>query len=321
LNTKIININSETYSLNDAIVALKNSDIVVFPTETVYGIGANALDKNAVLKIFAVKNRPPDNPLIVHALSLDWIYEYSIVKEKSLLDELFAEFCPGPLTFILDKKSIIPYETTGGLESVAIRVPRHDVALRLIKEFGLPISAPSANISGRPSATSLDMLNELNGKVPIIVYAGESQIGIESTVIDIRKFPPKVLRPGFVTVEELKKVTGRIEIAETSHISPGNKYKHYRINIPVAVFSSIDSAINFIDSKSFSKPFFISTKKIDKFEGYVFNSYLELSKILYRMLYECEKKGYDIVFIEKPSDEGLGFSILNRIKKTSDYYI
>ena len=321
LETKIIKIDADiSSSIKEAVELIKSSEVVVFPTETVYGIGANGLDREAVLKIFKIKNRPADNPLILHVFDKDWIYEYAVVKEKSMLNDLYDRFSPGPITFILDKKNIIPYETTGGLDSVAIRIPDHQIALSLIKDSKLPIAAPSANISGRPSATNIDMLKELFNKVPLIIDGGETQFGIESTVVDIRTYPLKVLRPGSVTIEELKKVVGRVEI-NNSFISPGTKYRHYKVSTTVCMFKNLNTAFDFVKNNNFIKPFFISRQKIDKFDGYNFNSYNELSSKIYRLLYECEAKGYDLIMIEEPESEGIGFSILNRLQKASDYFI
>ena len=215
---------------------IRNGEIIIFPTETVYGIGANALDANAVGKIFAAKGRPSDNPLIVHLADRNKIQE--VAQDITEVEqELIDNFMPGPFTLILKRKPIIPDIVTAGLDTVAIRIPENIIAKGIITYSGVPIAAPSANISGKPSGTKIeDIRKELEGKVSAIVDGGETKIGIESTVVKVIDEVPVVLRPGKITPEQIDAVIGRVridknilgtlnkdEVAE----SPGMKYKHY----------------------------------------------------------------------------------------------
>lgn len=205
---------------------IKRGGLVAFPTETVYGLGANGLDENAVPKIYEAKGRPSDNPLILHISKLDEIED--IVKEipKSALI-LAEEFWPGPLTMVFKKSERVPYRTTGGLESVAIRMPSNKIARELIKAAGVPIAAPSANSSGRPSPTkAAHVIYDLDGKIDMVIDGGEVDIGIESTIVDVTGEVPVILRPGFITEKMLSEAIGRVEIDEVvKSLSPDKDLK------------------------------------------------------------------------------------------------
>jgi len=240
--TRIITINitntnkTRQYSLiQQAAEIIKTGGTVAFPTETVYGLGANALDPNAVKKIFKAKNRPSDNPLIVHISSKEQIHDLAENIPKTAL-ELADAFWPGPLTMILKRKKIVPDITTCNLDTVAIRMPDNPIALELIKLCGVPIAAPSANLSGRPSPTTArHVINDLGGRIDAIIDAGPVDIGVESTVVDMTSGLPVILRPGRVGIEELKKCIGEVRIGYTEQStakndivrSPGMKYTHY----------------------------------------------------------------------------------------------
>ena len=191
---------------------LKEGNTVIFPTETVYGLGANALDENAVKKIYEAKGRPSDNPLIVHISSKEEVYKLANdISDKAKV--LMSKFWPGPLTMIFKKKDIVPQRTSGGLDTVAIRMPSHKIARELIKQAGIPIAAPSANISGRPSPTKGEhVCAEMNGRVSGIVVGGDCNFGLESTVIDMTMDIPMILRPGSVTKEQLEVEIGQVLI-------------------------------------------------------------------------------------------------------------
>ena len=228
-------IDKDKKELKKITETFKEGGLVVFPTETVYGLGANGLDKEAVKKIYEAKGRPNDNPSILH------------IAKTSQLDELVSEipkiakkcinnFWPGPLTIIFKKSDIVPMEVTGGLDTVAIRMPSNKIAAKILKNVNLPIAAPSANISGRPSPTKAShVIEDLMGRVDIIVDGGKSIVGIESTVLDVTTDPPMILRPGKVTLEDLQKIDKSIGIDNTTidakdksiPKSPGQKYKHY----------------------------------------------------------------------------------------------
>ena len=215
---------------------IRNGELVIFPTETVYGIGANALDENAVGKIFIAKGRPSDNPLIVHLADRRKIEEIAqdiTEVERKLIDA----FMPGPFTIILKRKPIVPDIVTAGLDTVAVRIPENVIARGIITFSGVPIAAPSANVSGKPSGTNIkDIRKELEGKVSVIVDGGETQIGLESTVVKVIDEVPVILRPGKVTPEDIEKVTGIVKIDKNIFgrisqndivESPGMKYRHY----------------------------------------------------------------------------------------------
>jgi len=236
-NTKII---SSDGNLSEAAKALSEGLLVSFPTETVYGLGANALDTEAVKTIFEAKGRPSDNPLIVHIYDRSQLDKLTIEIPEFALP-LMERFWPGPLTLVFKKSAIVPFEVTAGLDTVAIRIPDHPVALKLLKTAGVPIAAPSANVSGKPSPTcAKDVMEDLMGRVDFIVEGGTSDIGVESTVLDITQFPPVILRPGAVTAEQILKITGEV-VFQKDQVSiprsPGTKYKHYSPNAEMTLIS------------------------------------------------------------------------------------
>ncbi|SET07620.1 L-threonylcarbamoyladenylate synthase [Anaerobranca gottschalkii] len=245
VKTQLLNTNKQDIKI--AAEAIKQGKTVVFPTETVYGLGANGLDKEAVQKIYLAKGRPADNPLILHLGNLSWVERLAvnIPKEFYLLVE---NFWPGPLTVILQaKKNVIPEVTLGGLDTVALRMPGHPLALELIKEADLPVAAPSANTSGRPSPTNHEhVIEDLYGKVDYIFQGGNTTIGIESTVLDLSKGKAKILRPGSITYEELREV---VEVEEYTDIqkgrilSPGVKYRHYQPQAPMKIILGEDNNV------------------------------------------------------------------------------
>ena len=231
---------NNTNAIKKAADIILKGGLVAFPTETVYGLGANALNPEAVKKIFEAKGRPPDNPLIIHIASLPELKKCA----RDIPDvfyKLADAFWPGPLTLILQKGADIPYEATGGLETAALRMPAHKTAIQLILESGVPIAAPSSNLSGKPSATdAFHVQNDLFGKIDMILDGGPSQIGLESTVADISVYPPKILRPGAVTMEMLLEVepSFTVDCDKTgSPKSPGMKYTHYKPSAQVIIVS------------------------------------------------------------------------------------
>ncbi len=234
IHTKLLD-GSSPESITEATSILQNKGLVAFPTETVYGLGGDALDEHAASKIYAAKGRPSDNPLIVHIADTDAVYELAKeVPEKASL--LMEAFWPGPLTIILPKKEIVPDGTTGGLNTVAIRMPSHPVALSLIRESGLYIAAPSANTSGRPSPTLAEhVMEDMNGRIEMILDGGAVGIGIESTIVDLTSDIPVILRPGFITKSMLEEIVGEVTIdpaliepdPNLRPKAPGMKYTHY----------------------------------------------------------------------------------------------
>jgi len=232
---------------------IKKGGLVAFPTETVYGLGADALNSDAVLALFKAKRRPLDNPPIVHIGSIKEVYR--LAKEVPPKAEgLMKSFWPGPLTLIFRRSEIVPDVTVAGLDTIAIRMPRHNVALALLRESKCPIAAPSANLAGKPSPTSAShVLEDLNGRIDAILDAGPTHIGVESTVLDMTVDPPQILRPGGTPYEDLKKILGKVELHPVAVAeeevpverarSPGVRHKHYAPNAEVILVEGEVSAI------------------------------------------------------------------------------
>ena len=230
-----------TNPLVEAAQIIRKGGLVVFPTETVYGLGANALDAKAALKIFKAKKRPVNNPLIVHIAEKKDIKKI-VASVPAMAQKLIDKFWPGPLTIIFKKKEIIPNEVTAGLETVAVRLPNHALARAFIREAGVPIAAPSANLSGRPSSTEASHAKKDLGKKPIFILdGGRSKFGVESTIINILENPPVILRQGAVTREALQKVLGQVAVLNSKNskiISPGTRYRHYAPRTKLALIGS-----------------------------------------------------------------------------------
>ena len=246
--------------LRDAGQIIRSGGLVAFPTETVYGLGANALDAKACDLVFEAKMRPHDNPLIVHVLSPADFSRYAYTDRQPLLDELSRRFMPGPLTVILPKKEVIPDSVTVGLSTVALRCPSHPVARALIRVSGCPIAAPSANLSGRPSPTEADhVIEDMQGRIPMILDGGACEVGLESTVIALNGDEIRLLRPGYVTLEDLQSVTKKVTVSDAvlsalekdvKPESPGMKYRHYAPKAPVTmVFGREERVLDFFIEK------------------------------------------------------------------------
>ena len=243
-NTKLIKVNdisNASEEIGEAARLLRDGGIVIFPTETVYGLGASAYSKEAVKKVFEAKGRPQDNPLICHIASFDSLsYVASYVPEEAIA--LAKEFWPGPLTLVLKKSQFVAEEVTCGLDTVGVRMPDHPVALSLLEKAGVPIAAPSANISGRPSPTRIEhVIEDMMNRVDAIIDGGDCSVGIESTVLDMTKDPPVILRPGGVTLDMLQRINPLITVIE-NHAkeslemgirSPGLKHRHYAPKAPL----------------------------------------------------------------------------------------
>lgn len=338
MKTKILKIDRENinYSyLKEAGDLIKKGELVAFPTETVYGLGADGLNEKASSKIFKAKNRPEDNPLILHISEnkeLDNLVESVDERTKFLISNLW----PGPLTVILKKSSKIPDIITGGGETVAVRRPKDKLARLFIKECNTPIAAPSANISGRPSPTNAnDVYFDMNGRIPLILDGGESDIGIESTVIDMSLDKPCILRPGFYTYEYIKKfipeVTLDDSLVDDTKIprSPGQKYKHYAPKAKMIVYVGDKSAekIKEVAKKESDKGekvgILVFNDYIDEFSNYYTlslgnkNRLIEMSHVLFQALRDLDRNSCDIILAQGVDDKGLGKSIMNRMKKSA----
>ena len=322
---------------------IKNGELVIFPTETVYGIGANALDSKAVGKIFLAKGRPSDNPLIVHVSnknSIEDIAEDITEIEQKLIDN----FMPGPFTLILKKKkNILPDVVTAGLDTVAVRMPSNLIAKAIITFSGVPIAAPSANISGKPSGTNIeDIRKELESKVSAIIDGGETEIGLESTVVKVIDEIPVILRPGKITPYDIKKVVGKVklgngiftQVKENEKVeSPGVKHKHYAPSTPAQMVYSennkdLTNYINDIIKKYNSDCVIVgfdedkSQIKIDenRFISLGHQNNLEqIAKNVYSALRKADKIGSKKIIIHGVKKEGFGIAIMNRLLRSCGY--
>lgn len=356
MKTKYIKIekHSDMLKIDEAASAIKNGGLVVFPTETVYGLGADALNKAAVDKIFKAKGRVSDNPLIVHISDEKMLG--SLVKSVNDIERLLIKsFWPGPLTIIFDKKEIVPDNVTARLNTVGVRMPNSIIAKRLIEKAGTPIAAPSANISGKPSGTKIeDIKEEFEDRVDFVIDGGSSDIGIESTVIKVDKLGVvNILRPGKVTTEDIQQLGLKVEINKfvlshekilenTTIESPGMKYRHYAPNTKcILVYSKKENTmineINKIicenkakdekDHKQNNKCLVISkTKNMGKYKNadFVLNmgsSLKEISKNIFTILRQVDNYKVDLVIIEGVEKEGLGLAIMNRLIRACEYNI
>ena len=244
MNTIVFHPESDPAAIQEAAAILRRGGLLGIPTETVYGLGADALNEDAVVRIFLAKGRPQDNPLIIHVPDASWLEQYcrDVPPEAYRLAE---RFWPGPLTMILPRRDIVPLQTTGGLETVGVRCPDHPVTLAIIRAAGVPIAAPSGNTSGRPSpTTAAHMIEDMDGKIDGIVDGGPCTVGVESTIIDLTVTPPRLLRPGGLPLESLRQVLGEVAVdkAVTGLLAagerpraPGMKYRHYAPHAPVTV--------------------------------------------------------------------------------------
>jgi L-threonylcarbamoyladenylate synthase len=342
INTRLVKVDPENIDNNiikEAAEIIQEGGLVVFPTETVYGIGADALNDQAVDKIFKAKGRPQDNPLIVHIADFSQLYDLaSEVPEKA---ELLAEkFWPGPLTMILYKKKILSDKITAGLNTAAIRLPENKIALALIRESKTPIAAPSANISGRPSPTEAShVVEDLMGKVDMIIDGGSTYIGLESTVVDMTSPIPMILRPGGVTAEDIRSLLGECEYdpaiikSEEAVIpkSPGQKYRHYSPKAKVILYKGktekIAERINEDYDKYTSmgiKAGILSTAQTEEFYKGKINicigdrtKLLTISSNLFKGLRDFDHMGVDVILAEAVDEKGLGKAIMNRLGKSA----
>ena len=339
----IKDINKDIKFIEEAGAIIRDGGIVAFPTETVYGLGANALDEEAVKKIFIAKGRPQDNPLIVHVCSKN-ISE--LVKEvPEVAQRMIDKFWPGPLTIILEKNDIIPNMTSANLNTVGIRMPSSEIALKLIELSKRPIAAPSANISGRPSPTEVERcIEDLNGKVDYIIGGESSDIGVESTIIDCTVNPPLVLRPGGITLEMLKEIDSNIEIDSalkskpTENFkpkAPGMKYRHYAPKAHLKIIKGknektieiINEILETYIEKGNDVAILTTDENLNKFNsGKVIslgseNNLNEIAKNLFETLRKCDDLGVQHILCQGFEEKGVGLAIMNRLNKAAGYDI
>lgn len=343
--TKILTLdenNIDMEKVSQAADFIKSGELVAFPTETVYGLGANGLDGDACRKIFKAKGRPSDNPLILHISNTHMLYNLiNDISEDA--KKLVNECWPGPLTIIFNKSNLIPDEVSAGLDTVAVRFPENKIALSFIEEANTPIAAPSANISGRPSPTNAgDVFFDMDGKIPLILDGGSCDIGIESTVIDMSTDTPTILRPGYFTLEYLKEILPNVKLDDAlvsegiTPKSPGQKYTHYAPKASMKVYVGEGAATYIKDEayklKSEGKKVGILAfeEDIKDFKDFYTISLGDksdlsyMSHIFYSSLREMDKADVDIILANGVSDYKLGKSIMNRMKKSASgniYYI
>ena len=338
MKTQIIKINStqQKEEIKKAADVLKNGGLVGIPTETVYGLGANALDEEAVKSVFVAKGRPQDNPLIVHISDFDEIYD--LVEEVPESAKKLAEkYWPGPMTIILKKSDKIPDVVSAGLDTVAIRLPEHEIARAIIRQAGVPIAAPSANVSGSPSPTSAkNVFEDMNGKIPLIVDGGECTVGVESTVVTLVKDKPKILRPGGITPEEISEVLGETELdkavfenvgKDEKVSSPGMKYKHYAPKTKVIIVKGErEKYLEFLKNQTGNFGALCFEDDVDeikcKFVTYgISTNSLSQSKNLFSALRKADALGVDVVYARYPYEDGMGIAVLNRLLRSAAFEV
>ena len=324
---------------------LKSGGLVAFPTETVYGLGGDALNPKASEKIYSAKGRPSDNPLIVHIADTASVWE--LAAEVSTQAQMLMEaFWPGPLTIIFKKKDIVPHETTGGLETVAIRMPSHPAAMKLIKDSGVYIAAPSANLSGRPSPTTAAHVEEdLSGRIDMILDGGPVGIGIESTIIDMSTDTPTILRPGYITKDMLEEVlpkvnidpavTGRTMKKNVVAKAPGMKYRHYAPKGQLTlvegdrdkVIARINELVKEKEEEGHKVGVIGTDETLDSYHADILRSIGSRQKPetvaanLYRILREFDDLECDYMYSESFFEQGLGNAIMNRMLKAAGYHL
>ena len=325
LNIEKVSPEEKAAALKKAGEIIREGGLVAFPTETVYGLGADALNAEASAKIYAAKGRPSDNPLIVHIHDVDQVYEIaSEVPEAA--KKVMEKFWPGPLTVILNKKSCVPDGTTGGLKTVAIRMPSHPLARDFIRESGRMIAAPSANTSGRPSPTlASHVYEDMQGRIPLILDGGAVGIGIESTIIDMSTDTPTILRPGYITKDMLEEVlpkvnidpavTGRTMKKNVVAKAPGMKYRHYAPKGQLTLVEGDRVGVIGTDETldSYHADILRSIGSRQKPETVAAN--------LYRILREFDDLECDYMYSESFFEQGLGNAIMNRMLKAAGYHL
>ena len=322
----------ESGLIESAASIIRSGGLVAFPTETVYGLGADAMSESAVQRIFEAKGRPADNPLIVHVCSAGMLD--SAVRKLSEKARLLAErFWPGPLTLVLARNPKVAPSVSSGLDTVAVRMPGCRVALDLIRSAGTPVAAPSANTSGRPSpTTAAHVLSDLDGRIDMILDGGTTTIGVESTVLDMTTDPPLILRPGWITREQLASSVGRIEIAasdEESKRSPGTRHRHYSPRVPVILIEQAapdslgevlreqlkNGKVGFIGHSlaGFDDPRLLAITLRNDAEDY--------ARSIYAALREVEDQGAQVVVVEGIRDKGEGAAVMDRLRRAASEII
>ena len=338
MKTIVFHPETDNTAIQQAAAILRHGGLLGIPTETVYGLGANALDETAVLHIFEAKGRPQDNPLILHVPGADWLelYCHDIPPVAYTLAE---RFWPGPLTMILPRRDIVPLRTTGGLETVGVRCPNHPMTLAIIREAGIPVAAPSGNTSGRPSPTTAQhMLEDMDGKINGIVDGGPCSVGVESTIIDLTVTPPRLLRPGGLPLEALEAVLGTVTVDKAVRHkladgeqakAPGMKYRHYAPKAPVTVITGTPGASAAYIAAHLTKHSGVICfdEYAPLFEGHTIHRLgpagdkLAQAQHVFDALRTFDGTDVTEIFAQCPDEGGLGLAVGNRLKKAAGFHV
>lgn len=338
MNTIVFHPESDPNAVRDAAAILRRGGLLGIPTETVYGLGADALNEDAVSRIFLAKGRPQDNPLIIHVPDASWLERYCRDVPPAAY-QLAERFWPGPLTMILSRRDIVPLQTTGGLETVGVRCPNHPVTLAIIEAAGVPIAAPSGNTSGRPSpTTAAHMIEDMDGRIDGIVDGGPCTVGVESTIIDLTVTPPRLLRPGGLPLESLRQVLGEVAVdkAVTGLLAagerpraPGMKYRHYAPHAPVTVVTGEPerSARRIQGLLSDTAGVICFDEYAPLFPGHIIHKLGPAAdkSAQARHVFDALRTfdGTDVteIFAQCPDDGGLGLAVANRLKKAAGFHL
>ena len=314
--------------IQQAAEIIKEGGLVAFPTETVYGLGADALNPEAVGKVYAAKGRPSDNPMIVHISSKNDLSRLTFEITDDIR-KLMDAFWPGPLTMVVPAAPVVPRVTTGGLDTVAVRMPSDPVAAALITSSETPIAAPSANLSGRPSPTSArHVIDDLDGRIDAIIQGGDCQVGIESTVVDMTGAVPAVLRPGIITAERLSQALGKtveidpamnVKTADFKPKSPGMKYKHYAPKAEMIIYKGDREKVYLAMSEEKLR----RTGYGQKVEIIMYDDSEpeKAAREFFAKLRACDKAGVDVILAAAMREDGVGFAVMNRMFKSAGYNI
>lgn len=338
MNTIVFHPESDPNAVRDAAAILRRGGLLGIPTETVYGLGADALNEDAVSRIFLAKGRPQDNPLIIHVPDASWLERYCRDVPPAAY-RLAERFWPGPLTMILPRRDIVPLQTTGGLETVGVRCPNHPMTLAIIEAAGVPIAAPSGNTSGRPSpTTAAHMIEDMDGRIDGIVDGGPCTVGVESTIIDLTVTPPRLLRPGGLPLESLRQVLGEVAVdkAVTGLLAagerpraPGMKYRHYAPHAPVTVVTGEPerSARRIQGLLSDTAGVICFDEYAPLFPGHIIHKLGPAAdkSAQARHVFDALRTfdGTDVteIFAQCPDDGGLGLAVANRLKKAAGFHL
>ena len=338
MNTIVFHPESDPNAVRDAAAILRRGGLLGIPTETVYGLGADALNEDAVSRIFLAKGRPQDNPLIIHVPDASWLESYCRDVPPAAY-QLAERFWPGPLTMILPRRDIVPLQTTGGLETVGVRCPNHPVTLAIIEAAGVPIAAPSGNTSGRPSpTTAAHMIEDMDGKIEGMFDGGPCAVGVESTIIDLTCTPPRLLRPGGLPLEALEAVLGHVDVdkavvsllkAGERPKAPGMKYRHYAPKAPVTVVTGDPAAsAQYIQAhlpEGAGVICFTEYKVL--FPGRSIHDLgpaadkEEQARRVFDALREFDHEAVTEIYAQCPDTAGLGLAVANRLKKAAGFHV